>query len=96
VKKVVGVVVVFFNTKFQPSLLCYKGKSNYVKQKKKKVMAVDVAFFVELRCSVVERRRRREAAPMQLPLFLPTVDLCYNVTSQQEEGGVTAVQLHRK
>jgi len=43
------------------------------------------------------RRFFRAAAPLQLPFFLPTVELRWNSTSQQEEeGGVVAVQLHSK
>jgi len=43
------------------------------------------------------RRLFRGAAPLQLPLFLPTVELRCNATSQQEEeGGAVAMQLHSR
>jgi len=37
------------------------------------------------------RRLFRGAVPLQLPLFLPTVELRCNATSQQEEEGGAAV-----
>ncbi len=43
------------------------------------------------------RRLFRGAAPLQLPLFLPTLELCCKATSQQEkEGGAAVVQLHSR
>jgi hypothetical protein len=64
-KKVPATVIFFFNTKLQPSLLCYKGKKN--KKQKKKVMAIVITFFVQLHTTSEEEEQgdglRCNAAP---------------------------------
>jgi hypothetical protein len=59
---------------------------------KKKAMVAAVAFFMELRCSAIPQHKKegdgncrhllRGAAPLQLPFFLPTMELRCNATSQ--------------
>jgi hypothetical protein len=51
----------FFNTKLQPSLLCYKGKKR--KRKKKKVTAVAITFFMKLR---FQKREKKATATLIL------------------------------